>query len=334
MAKPKPSQVSVSVDQSPGSVGDYANTEKRKANSGLPDAAHPSKRLKFANSAGDLSQRIGNAVTPRFWDKAAHRAVETLGTLSPGSRRRLSEIKRSESMKSQSPRQSPRQKRTVPDLLISRTGTQGSFENMTTAGGYDNGPVGTGGGGDYNAPGAAASGEGEYDDAAGATTGEGEYVLGDLPSAADDGSSFALVAPWKGGPHRDLIARQQVDSRMKSSGNRGRDLQSATGARLPGIMTQNALPVKKKRPPRLQIMGDNGVPLDEAGTPLLAIAGTGGRAVGEIPGQRGPGVVNQGNKTLRKAVLERWGGTPRSPALTPNDLNLTMSPTQFLTTPR
>jgi len=95
VAKPKPSQVSVSVDQSPGSVGDYANTEKRKANSGLPDAAHPSKRLKFANSAGDLSQRIGNAVTPRFWDKAAHRAVETLGTLSPGSRRRLSEIKRS-----------------------------------------------------------------------------------------------------------------------------------------------------------------------------------------------------------------------------------------------
>jgi hypothetical protein len=42
--------------------------------------------------------------------------------------------------------------------------------------------------------------------------------------------------------------------------------------------------------------------------------------------------------TLRKAVLERWGGipTPREQdmALTPNDVNIAMSPTQFLTTPR
>ena len=33
-----------------------------------------------------------SVVTPRFWDKAATLAEETLGTLSPGSRRRLATI--------------------------------------------------------------------------------------------------------------------------------------------------------------------------------------------------------------------------------------------------
>ena len=97
--------------------------------------------------------------------------------------------------------------------------------------------------------------------------------------------------------------------------------------------------MKKLRPPRLQIASDNASPLLDAdlGTPLLAMSGAWGHVVGDVPGLRGS-AYGSGGMTLRKAVLERWAGipTPREQdlALTPNDMNVVVSPTQFLTTPR
>ena len=71
---------------------------------------------------------------------------------------------------------------------------------------------------------------------------------------------------------------------------------------------------------------------------LLAVGAGGGHVVGDVPGLRGPPGRGSAGMTLRKAVLERWGGipTPREQdmALTPNDMNIALSPTQFLSTPR
>ena len=55
--------------------------------------ASPEISADAARGADSRKRALANSVvTPRFWDKAASLAEETLGTLSPGSRRRLSEI--------------------------------------------------------------------------------------------------------------------------------------------------------------------------------------------------------------------------------------------------
>ena len=58
-----------------------------------PRRRRPSRgeRARAAPTLGSARSR-SSVVTPRFWDKAATLAEETLGTLSPGSRRRLSTI--------------------------------------------------------------------------------------------------------------------------------------------------------------------------------------------------------------------------------------------------
>ena len=55
--------------------------------------ASPEISADASRGADSRKRALANSVvTPRFWDKAASLAEETLGTLSPGSRRRLSEI--------------------------------------------------------------------------------------------------------------------------------------------------------------------------------------------------------------------------------------------------
>ena len=263
-------------------------------------------------------------VTPRFWDKAASLAEETLGTLSPGSRRRLSEIAstktgvRDERRKARelpgaandSAARERREKRrrggalTVPDLLV---------------------PSGISG-----VCGLVIPSPSEH---AGSPRDLASPYLGDLPSAVGDGAGARS-------PRRS--PRGKDGARVRGGDSRGAKKPvgrpTATDALAPRAAGG---PVKKRRPPRLQIVSDNASPLLDAdlGTPLLAMSGAGGHVVGDVPGLRGSlSARGSGGMTLRKAVLERWAGipTPREQdlALTPNDVNVALSPTQFLSTPR
>ena len=262
-----------------------------------------------------------SVVTPRFWDKAASLAEETLGTLSPGSRRRLSEIAstktgvRDERRKARelpgaandSAARERREKRrrggalTVPDLLV---------------------PSGISG-----VCGLVIPSPSEH---AGSPRDLASPYLGDLPSAVGNGGETGA---------RELRRSPRGGAVASARAERG-DLLSAVG---PGDkpVAGGSFPAKKRRPPRLQIGSDNAsAPLldGDLGTPLLAVGAGGGHVVGDVPGLRGPPGRGSAGMTLRKAVLERWGGipTPREQdmALTPNDMNIALSPTQFLSTPR
>ena len=266
-----------------------------------------------------------SVVTPRFWDKAATLAEETLGTLSPGSRRRLSTIvstktggarderrKSSELPSSRAP-DSARERRekrrrgengalTVPDMLV---------------------PSGISGVSSLVIP----SPSGEH---VGSPRDLVSPHLGDLPSAVGNGGETTA---------RELRRSPRGGAVSAARAERG-DLLSAVG---PGEKPVGGgfFPAKKRRPPRLQIGNDNAsAPLldGDLGTPLLAVGAGGGHVVGDVPGLRGPPGRGSAGMTLRKAVLERWGGipTPREQdmALTPNDMNIALSPTQFLSTPR
>ena len=136
------------------------------------------------------------------------------------------------------------------------------------------------------------------------------------PSARQSrGAPTAATAPSP----RSRLARTK--SRSEAT-----DLASAVGTR--------TAPVKKRRPPRLLLVSDNAAPLEDAGTPLLAIGGEGnGRALGEVPGLRSARGAR--GMTLRKLATEKWAvATPRSPAHTPHGNEVTIDPTQFITTPR
>ena len=166
--------------------------------------------------------------------------------------------------------------------------------------------------------------------------------LGDLPSAlgvrrSPRGGRAEAPTSARGdlrsatGSPKTLLGIKRSASDTKGTAKEGID--KGTNA----LMVAGGGPVKKRRPPRLTIANSNASPLleNDLGTPLLGL-GTGGHVVGDVPGLRGS--ARTGSMTLRKAVLERWGGipTPREQdmALTPNDVNIAMSPTQFLTTPR
>jgi len=282
--------------------------------------ASPEISADASRGADSRKRALANSVvTPRFWDKAASLAEETLGTLSPGSRRRLSEIAstrktdrvgderrkaKGESLPGAATTDSARERRekrrrggalTVPDLLV---------------------PSGISG-----VCGLVIPSPSEH---AGSPRFVASPHLGDLPSAVPN--------------DRDLRRSPRGGAVASARAERG-DLLSAVGPG--GKQPRAGGPAKKRRPPRLQIGSDNAsAPLldGDLGTPLLAVGAGGGHVVGDVPGLRGPPGRGSAGMTLRKAVLERWGGipTPREQdmALTPNDMNIALSPTQFLSTPR
>ena len=261
-------------------------------------------------------------VTPRFWDKAATSAEETLGALSPGSRRRLSTIAETGAGDRSVKRRGGGAALTVPDLLAP-SGVSGvpalaiPSPNGARAGGW---PA--------------------------AETPLASMRLGDMASALGNGgdASGARQSPrgrdggrvGAGAPLASGSGAERGGALGDASANRPAGRHAATDAPAPCAVGG---PMKKLRPPRLQIASDNASPLLDAdlGTPLLAMSGAWGHVVGDVPGLRGS-AYGSGGMTLRKAVLERWAGipTPREQdlALTPNDMNVVVSPTQFLTTPR
>ena len=293
--------------------GEKPRPEKPRDEKADAVSASALEREPAARARSRDSPRLGRAsvVTPRFWDKAATRAEETLGTLSPGSRRRLS--------------------------TLASAGTGAGDETRKRRSGADE-----------NAPSACLSAERKDKrrrggDLAltvpdllvpsGVDTPLASPHLGDLPSAVGDGAGARS-------PRRS--PRGKDGARVRGGASRGAKKPvgrpTATDALAPRAAGG---PVKKRRPPRLQIVSDNASPLLDAdlGTPLLAMSGAGGHVVGDVPGLRGSlSARGSGGMTLRKAVLERWAGipTPREQdlALTPNDVNVALSPTQFLSTPR
>lgn len=300
------------------------------AAAGAKRRAESSAKAEKAFSKKSAPARGAALVTPRFWDKAAALAEETLGTLSPGSRRRLSEIASTKSGAkarvegADSPSLSPRREKkfrgaalTVPDLLV------------------PSGVAGVSGLSSLAIPSPSETAEHRLN--------INSPHLGDLPSAlgvrrSPRGGRAEAPTSARGdvlsatGSPKTLLGRRGNASDTKGTAKEGID--KGTNA----LMVAGGGPVKKRRPPRLTIANSNASPLlenDEAGTPLLGL-GTGGHVVGDVPGLRGS--ARTGSMTLRKAVLERWGGipTPREQdmALTPNDVNIAISPTQFLTTPR
>ena len=168
-----------------------------------------------------------------------------------------------------------------------------------------------------------------------------------VPSPAEDlGAASAARAP-RGAHHRS-----GPDSSKAAAYSHG-DLASAVGPgpRAPGVFSSAAAPAKKRRPPRLQLASDNAAPLEDAGTPLLALNGDGANVgachvVGDAPGTRdlgglGPaggfGGCGGARASLRKAALEGWRKSPRtwSPATTPaENESPAIDPVLFLTTPR
>ena len=108
-----------------------------------------------------------------------------------------------------------------------------------------------------------------------------------VPSPAEDlGAASAARAP-RGAHHRS-----GPDSSKAAAYSHG-DLASAVGPgpRAPGVFSSAAAPAKKRRPPRLQLASDNAAPLEDAGTPLLALNGDGANVgachvVGDAPGTR------------------------------------------------
>ena len=197
---------------------------------------------------GSRGGQLDRAFTPRFWDKAEARAVETLEALSPRSRDRASRIAR--------------------DAAIA------AAEKANP------GRAHRGGGGGSNAP-----------------TPGGSQFLGDLPSALPSG-------------------------RRDGNGKRARGDDGGDGG--PRSVASRK---KLRRPPALKLCSDLSAP-DEAGTPLLALGGSDGGVVGNVPGLRSDG------RSLRKAVLEKWVTSPRDPVPTPNTAETPLDPLAFLTTPR
>ena len=216
-----------------------------------------------------------SVVTPRFWDKAATLAEETLGTLSPGSRRRLSTIvstktggarderrKSSELPSSRAP-DSARERRekrrrgengalTVPDMLV---------------------PSGISGVSSLVIP----SPSGEH---VGSPRDLVSPHLGDLPSAVGNGGETTA---------RELRRSPRGGAVSAARAERG-DLLSAVG---PGEKPVGGgfFPAKKRRPPRLQIGNDNAsAPLldGDLGTPLLAVGAGAGTSWGTCPACAAP----------------------------------------------
>ena len=202
---------------------------------------------------GSRGGQLDRAFTPRFWDKAEARAVETLEALSPRSRDRASRIAR--------------------DAAIA------AAEKANP------GRAHRGGGGGSNAP-----------------TPGGSQFLGDLPSALPSG-------------------------RRDGKRARGGDGDGGGGGGGDGGPRSVASRKKLRRPPALKLCSDLSAP-DEAGTPLLALGGSDGGVVGNVPGLRSDG------RSLRKAVLEKWVTSPWDPVPTPNTAETPLDPLAFLTTPR
>ena len=290
---------SQTVDQSFGSVPGGA--PRRSA-----PADHPSHRRRPEHDAAKRRKTAAAtaALTPRFWDKAETRAVET-------------------------PARSPERARAIRQLSLRRHHHR---DRRRTGNNARNAGLRTTSPGRAPASSKPTKSLVPNDRASPASPSALRRRFSRCSAgvpAEDLGAASAARAP-RGAHHRS-----GPDSSKAAAYSHG-DLASAVGPgpRAPGVFSSAAAPAKKRRPPRLQLASDNAAPLEDAGTPLLALNGDGANVgachvVGDAPGTRDLGGLGPAGGFGGAARARRSGGgargrkSPRtwSPATTPAETN-------------
>ena len=249
---------------------------------------------------------LGDAFTPGFWDKAEVRAMETLGTLSPGSRWKVDAM-----AKSAAAGGIPASVRDAPNCAPPSGKRKSRLE---VAGPSEH------------------TGTGVSIGLTGLTVPSPSATLHDMPSVRSDPKSPGSGRLRRASANGGGAAKGDAGGTKRRSDNHNLgDLASAVGAG----------PLKKgRRPPKLTLSDTAGADVSnlEAGTPLLS---GGGAVVGEVPGLRASARGGAG-QSLRKAVLEKWaaptptegGAQAPTPATTGATPCAAMDPLAFLMTPR
>ena len=289
--------------RSPRSTG-----KKRKSvdqNSKLPLSPNSKARVKTSKKASSYRSSELEEVTPRFWERAEARAMETLGKLSPGSRKKAAKL--TSTQQAQQRRKSGNGLAVqVPDLIsggaptsitaaLVRVDGTGS-PNITSISGFTNMtmPVSTAG---------------------------GTRVSPRLHQAKTHGWREGAEGSDRGA-NGELRSVRSKPANHKPVGGAGYgDLASMTGAK------------KVKRPRPLIIDAEQAAAIEDAGTPLLTIGN--GRAAGEVPGLLS--ARRRDGTSLRKAAAMGWAAlqTPRSPLETPGSAgNALMESLAYITTPK
>ena len=301
--KPRASHSPSPSHASPRSTG-----KKRKSvdqNSKLPLSPNSKARVKTSKKASSYRSSELEEVTPRFWERAEARAMETLGKLSPGSRKKAAKL--TSTQQAQQRRKSGNGLAVqVPDLIsggaptsitaaLVRVDGTGS-PNITSISGFTNMtmPVSTAG---------------------------GTRVSPRLHQTKTHGWREGAEGSDRGA-NGELRSVRSKPANHKPVGGAGYgDLASTTGAK------------KVKRPRPLIIDAEQAAAIEDAGTPLLTIGN--GRAAGEVPGLLS--ARRRDGTSLRKAVAMGWAAlqTPRSPLETPGSAgNALMESLAYITTPK
>ena len=243
------------------------------------------------------------ALTPGFWDKAERRAMETLGSLSPGSRKKVDAMAHRTGMVI-TPKRSPRLNKAL-----------------------------TGAGRDSSVSLAIPSPSSHL---------RGGGALNDDTKEEGAGSPISALKPSGGSPVAAVSAEVTAEAPNKGvitkpsshSGNGGNS--NGEGGDLSAVGAGPSAAMRKRRPPALSLLADGPGGIPETGTPLLDLEG--GAAAGENPALR----TSARQQSLRKAVLQKWGDTPTDPlgagpVPTPQTTGATptasMDPLAFLSTP-
>ena len=236
-------------------------------------------------------------VTPRFWERAEVRAMETLGSLSPGSRKRAAKLTSSRNQNNARRKSGNGLAVQVPDLISGGAPTSITAAlvrldsgDVTNISGFTNMEI-------------PASTRTEK------TRVSPRSKRNDPAGESDRGANGELKS-----------VRSKPGNHIPVGGVGYGDLASTTGAK------------KIKRPRPLIIDADAAAAIEDAGTPLLTIGN--GRAAGEVPGLLS--ARRRDGTSLRKAAAMGWASqTPRSPLVTPGSAgNALMESLEYMTTPK
>jgi len=236
-------------------------------------------------------------VTPRFWERAEVRAMETLGSLSPGSRKRAAKLTSSRNQNNARRKSGNGLAVQVPDLIsggaptsITAALVRVDSGDLTNISGFTNMEI-------------PASTRTEK------TCVSPRSKRNDPAGESDRGANGELKS-----------VRSKPGNHIPVGGVGYGDLASTTGAK------------KIKRPRPLIIDADAAAAIEDAGTPLLTIGN--GRAAGEVPGLLS--ARRRDGTSLRKAAAMGWASqTPRSPLVTPGSAgNALMESLEYITTPK
>lgn len=237
-------------------------------------------------------------MTPRFWERAEALAMETLGSLSPGSRKRAAKLTSSRNKRKSGNGLAVQ----VPDLI-----SGGAPTSITAA--------------------LVRVDSGDVTNISGDVTNISGFTNMEIPASARTGANRVSPRSKKNVGESDRGANGELKSVRSKPGNHVPvggagygDLASTTGAK------------KIKRPRPLIIDAEAAAAIEDAGTPLLTIGN--GRAAGEVPGLLS--ARRRDGTSLRKAAAMGWASqTPRSPLVTPGSAgNALMESLAYITTPK